>query len=117
MQWTAYEFLDEEKQLLLKHVEYVNATMRWMKTPLCIGRMNALRNVVVRIRKHAAWRYRSGRATAVGLNLMGVRGEVVKSCEDPLGKAKKGQSDLMNGRLLIAQNERDRGLNGFGEVI
>jgi hypothetical protein len=24
---------------------------------------------------------------------------------------------LMNGRLLIPQNEGDRGLNGFGEVI
>jgi hypothetical protein len=54
---------------------------------------------------------------AMRLNSMGVRSEVVKSCEDPLGKVREGQSDLMNGRLVIPQNQGDRGLNGFGEVI
>jgi hypothetical protein len=57
------------------------------------------------------------RPRAVGLNLMGVRSEVVKSGEDPLGKAKEGQSDLTNDRLPIHQNGSGRNLNGFGEVI
>jgi hypothetical protein len=55
--------------------------------------------------------------SAMRLNLMGVRSEVVTSFEDPLGKVREGESDLMNGRLLILQNESDRDLNRFGQVI
>jgi hypothetical protein len=56
---------------------------------------------------------------AVRLNLMGLRSEVVKSCEDPLGKAKDGQSDVRNGRLPIHQRENWTFLDkfGLGEVI
>jgi hypothetical protein len=55
--------------------------------------------------------------SAVRLNLVGVRSEDVKSCEDPLGKVRERASDLINDRLPIPQNESDRDLNEFGEMI
>jgi hypothetical protein len=54
---------------------------------------------------------------AVRLLLIGVTFEVVKSCEDPPGKVRVGENDLMNDRLPIPQNENGRDLNGFGEMI
>jgi hypothetical protein len=55
-------------------------------------------------------------SSAVRLDSIGVASEVGKSCEEPPEKAWAIESDLMNDRLPIHQNESGRNLNGFGEV-
>jgi hypothetical protein len=55
-------------------------------------------------------------SSAVRLNSIGLVSEIGKSCEEPPEKARARESDLMNDRLPIDENERSRNLNGFGEM-
>jgi hypothetical protein len=52
-------------------------------------------------------------ASAVRLISMDVTSEVVKNRDNTHGAVREGERDLMNGRLLIRQNENRRNLNGL----